>query len=168
MWAGVCIDHDFPTKRRQLTTPHNPRGLRTKRGRPGPSAAVQTLLVNQASPAAAALITARASAHCEILAPACHLTQQLIFTRRHHSLPTAQVSSPADRIAACEHCTELIEHTHIATTINLRYITTDHHSNATRPVYWRQQRWITLDHFGHLANQHQPATTARPRLLRIA
>lgn len=166
MWAGVWIDHDFPTKRSQLTTPHTPRGLRTKRGGPGPSAAVQTLLVNQATPAAAALITARASGHCEILAPACHLSQQLIFTRRHHSLAAGEVSSPADGIAACENCAELIEHTDIATAISLGYVTLDHHSNATWPVYWRQQRWVTLDHFGHLANNGQPA--GRPRLLRIA
>lgn len=169
MWAGVWIDHDFPAKRRQLSAPHTPRGLRTKRGGPGPSTAVQTLMVNQATPAAAALITARASGHCEILAPACHLSQQLIFTRRHHTLPaTGEVSSPADAIAACENCAELIEHTDIATAISLGYITTDRHSNATWPVYWRQQRWVTLDHFGHLANQHQPATTGQPRLLRIA
>lgn len=166
MWAGVWIDHDFPAKRRQFTAPRTPRGLRTKRGGPGPSAAVQTLIISQATPAAAAMITARSSGHCEILAPACHLSQQLIFTRRHHSLAPGEVSSPADAIAACENCAELIEHTDIATAISLGYITT-HHSNATWPVYWRQQRWVTLDHFGHLAYQHQPTTTG-PRLLRIA
>jgi hypothetical protein len=162
MWAGVWIDHDFPTKRRLLTRPTTRRRLRVTRPGPRTSAAVQTLLINQVTPTVAALITARASGHCEILAPACRLGQQLIFTRRHHVLPTLEASSPADGIAACENCADLIEHSDVATAISLGYITTDQHTNGTWPLYWRQQRWVTLDHFGHLHNRQ--STTPRIRI----
>jgi hypothetical protein len=80
MWAGVWIDHDLPDKRHLLKP--GPR----LRSRPPPTPSrrtrVGTLPVNELPPNAAAMVTARASGHCEILAPACLLHQQLIFTRR--------------------------------------------------------------------------------------
>lgn len=95
------------------------------------------------------MVTARASAHCEILAPACLLTQHLIFTRRLQGQPLP-ADSPAGALAACTNCAELIEQTDPATAAHYGYITSAERPITSWPVYWRQRRWVTLGHFGQL------------------
>jgi Transcription factor WhiB len=157
MWAGVWIDHDLPDKRHLLKP--GPR----LRSRPPPTPSrrtrVGTLPVNELPPNAAAMVTARASGHCEILAPACLLHQQLIFTRRPQGAAQPP-DSPAAALAACNNCAELIEQTDPDTALRYGY-TTDHRQPITHwPVYWRQRRWVLLTHFGQLIDHHDhPADT---------
>ncbi|MDO3268018.1 WhiB family transcriptional regulator [Mycobacteroides abscessus] len=166
MWAGVWIDHDFDTKSHLL------RPAATQRGLPHPhppSAAclVSALTITGLSAEAAALVAARASGHCEILAPACLLRQQLIFNRRHDlnfGGDSAPADSPAEALACCENCADLIEHTDVHTALQLGYITTADHPSPLAPVFWRQRRWVLLDHFGHL----QPLDAGTAPLARIA
>lgn len=161
MWAGVWIDNDFTTKRPLLE--HQGREHRLPHVT-APAAAwlVSALPVLNIAPAAAALVAARASGHCEIMAPACLLRQQLIFTRRQDV--DAPAESPAEALAACENCAELIEHTDQHTALQLGYITTARHPSPIAPVFWRQRRWVLLDHFGHLRPLDPPA----PALARTA
>jgi len=160
MWAGVWIDHDLAAKR-HLLQPKSRLGSIALA--PHRTARVGPLPINELSPAAAALVTARSSGHCEVLASACLLNQHLIFTRRAQGSPLP-ADTPAAALAACTHCTELIEQTDHATAQRYGYITTTAHPVASWPVYWRQRRWATLDHFGHLIDL--PQRSPRPQGLR--
>lgn len=158
MWAGVWIDHDLPAKRHLLRPAASLRGTVTTRRRTSPL--VGALPVHQLPAAAAAMVTARASGHCEILAPACLLVQHLIFTRRPQGTPLPP-DSPASALAACANCAELIEHTDAATAARYGYITNTRQPITSWPVYWRQRRWVTLGNFGELIElPSQPATSS--------
>lgn len=178
-WAGVWIDGDFTTKRHLFTAPaaaplfsvsametavvqHDsvvttlPTVRRPRR--------VGPLSCGVLAPAAAELITARASGHCEIMAPACLYQQHAIYSR--HGAKPHPNQSPADGIAVCCNCLELIEATDRATARRLGYLATARLDPARIEVYWRQQHWVLLDHFGQLLGAslpHHPrrATTSR-------
>lgn len=164
MWAGVWIDHDFETKRHLLAL-MPPQALLPRLEGPPPTPLVSALPVMNITTEAAALVAARASGHCEILAPACLLRQQLIFNRRidlgHDCAPA---DSPAEALAVCENCADLIEHTDIHTAQQLGYITTAQHPSPSAPMFWRQRRWLLLDHFGRL----HPVSTLSSLLGRTA
>jgi hypothetical protein len=161
MWAGVWIDNDLAAKRHLLQPTPRLRSCAPPRRRR--QTRVGRLPVNELSPTAAAMVTARASGHCEILAPACLLDQQLIVTRRAQGA-AAPPDSPASGLAACHHCAELIEQTDPHTALRYGYIT-DHRQPVTSwPVYWRQRRWVLLSHFGQLIDHtDHPPTTAQLR-----
>lgn len=161
MWAGVWIDNDFPAKRPLLQRPGRVHRL-PHLSAPDCAPLVSALPVLNITAAASALVTARASGHCEIMAPACLLRQQLIFNRRGDL--HAPADSPAEALAACENCADLIEHTDVHTALQLGYITSAAHPCPTAPVFWRQHRWVLLDHFGHL----QSLAGARTALARTA
>jgi hypothetical protein len=159
MWAGVWIDHDLAAKRHLLQPKSR---LRTIAQPPQRSTRVGPLPINELCAPAAAMVTARSSGHCEILAPACLLDQHLIFTRRTQGSPLP-TDSPAAALAACTNCAELIEQTDHDTAQRYGYITTTDHPITSWPVYWRQRHWVTLNHFGHLIDL--PERTPRsPRL----
>ncbi|OLT84737.1 hypothetical protein BKG58_15865 [Mycobacteroides abscessus subsp. abscessus] len=164
MWAGVWIDHDFETKRHLLAL-MPPQALLPRPAGPPPTPLVSALPVMNITTEAAALVAARASGHCEILAPACLLRQQLIFNRRidlgHDCAPA---DSPAEALAVCENCADLIEHTDIHTAQQLGYITTAQHPSPSAPMFWRQRHWLLLDHFGRL----HPVSTLSSLLGRTA
>lgn len=121
--------------------------------RPAPaysSIPVGPLTVNTFTDEAAALITARAYGHCEIMAPACLYQQHALISRRSMSLTRGLLASPVAGLAACANCIELIEHTEQQTAMHLGYIAAARLDLAAHPVYWRQQHWVRLDHFGSL------------------
>lgn len=181
MWAGVWIDGDFAEKHHLLKLTHagtspsaiaesaapqsNPPHLappapartpqRTRRSRVG------KLRTDSPVPAVAALITARCSGHCEIMAPACTYQQSAIFSRRRRAARTT-LSSPADAVAACHNCIDLIEHTDTPTALDLGYIVDPRSCTSTTAMLWRQHRWTYLDAQGRL----HPATG--PDLAQIA
>ncbi len=163
MWAGVWIDNDFDAKSHLLHPPTEAPRL-PSRTAPAPASLVSVLPVLNVTAAAAALVAARASGHCEIMAPACLFRQQLIFTRRYDLGAGTAADSPAEALAACGNCADLIEHTDLHTALQLGYITTVEHPSPGAPVFWRQHRWVLLDHFGHL----QPLTAAPMPLARTA
>ncbi|ASL12237.1 WhiB family transcriptional regulator (plasmid) [Mycobacterium europaeum] len=166
MWAGVWIDGDFPAKRHLLGLPAQPppdtKSLdlqpvtppaavpaATRAARPGRRVRVRKLLIAAPAPAIAQQITARASGHCEIMAPACTYEQAAIFSRRRRAHPHT-LGSPADAIAACRNCIDLIEHTDIPTALDLGYLVDPRSTTSTTPMLWRQHRWVFLDTHGHL------------------
>ena len=174
MWAGIWISDDFTSKQHLLlldpppppnTDPaehaayapapvsraRRPRGTRRIR--------VGRLLTATPPPATAALITARASGHCEIMAPACTYQQAAIFSRRRRSVTARDLASPADGIAACHNCIDLIEHTDIPTAMDLGYLVDPRCTTSTTAVLWRQHRWVYLDTRGHIHDISDPALT---------
>jgi hypothetical protein len=161
MWARAPIDNDLPAKRHLLQP--TPRLRSCAPPRPSRQTRVGALPVNELPPNAAAMVTARASGHCEIMAPACLLGQQLIFTRRTQGCPLPP-DSPAAALAACHNCAELIEQTDPDTALRYGYITDNRQPTTSWPVYWRQRRWVSLSHFGQLIDHdHQPAGTGHLR-----
>ena len=169
MWAGVWINGDFRAKKGLLVsraqaaaepgdcepvpppaTPPPPRLMPARRIRVGK-------LLTAAPPAAvAAQITARASGNCEIMAPACTYGQGAIFSRRRRA---AQVplTSPADALAACPNCIDLIEHTDIPTALDLGYLVDPRACTSATAVLWRQHRWVYLDTRGRIRDTAAPA-----------
>jgi hypothetical protein len=116
---------------------------------------VGALLTDKPHPAIAAQITARASGHCEIMAPACTYRQSVIFMRRRRiEGAVAAWRSAADGIAACGNCVDLIEHSDLATILDLGYLVNARTPTPTAPMLWRQDRWVYLDTRGHI---HTPA-----------
>lgn len=180
MWAGIWIDGDFTAKEHlfasQRFTPlpaapqpdddttdntDNIDTIAAARARPLPPdnrrRRVGRLPTTAPPPQVAALITARASAHCEIMAPACTYTQAAIFTRRRVSAPGV-LASPADAVAACANCIELIEHTELPTALDLGYLVDARTATSGVAMWWRHHRWVYLDTRGHL----QPCTPGVP------
>lgn len=168
MWAGVWIDGDFARKQHLFalarSDPETTEPVELQHDRatpPTPTRAVRprrvgALCTSPAPPTIAALITARASAHCEIMAPACTYTQTAIFSRRRTGTPS-QLSSPAEAVAACANCIDLIEHTALPIALDLGYIVNARSCASTVALWWRQRHWIHLDTRGGL----NPAGTAR-------
>lgn len=164
MWAGVWIDGDFAAKQHLLALPQPAAGTTAdphhhRRPTPPPPTdrkprrqsirRVGPLCTIAPAPAVAALITARASGHCEIMASACTYQQAAIFSRRRSATP-AMLSSPADAIAACRNCIELIEYTDLPTALDLGYLVNARRTTSTAAMLWRQQRWVYLDTRGRL------------------
>lgn len=119
---------------------------------------VGTLITTAAPAAVAAQITARASGYCEVMAPACTYQQALIFLRRRRAgESTRRFTSPADGIAACGNCVDLIEHTDIPTALDLGYLVDARTPTSVSAVLWRQHRWVYLDICGRI---HHAAQTA--------
>ncbi|MEE6140650.1 hypothetical protein SKC41_30615 [Mycobacterium sp. 050128] len=165
MWAGVWIDGDFPTKKHLLglaswptanteavasqPVPPSAAPATTHASRPGRRARVRKLVLTAPAPAIAEQIAARASGHCEIMAPACTFEQAAIFSRRRRPHPQP-LGSPADAIAACRNCIDLIEHTDIPTALDLGYLVDPRSTTSTTAMLWRQHRWVYLDTHGRL------------------
>lgn len=171
VWAGVWIDGDFAAKRHLFTGTAAARPVSASTSEPtvvqhnSNIATLPTirrprrvgpLSCGVLAPAAAELITARASGHCEIMAPACLYQQHAIYSR-HGSTPHPN-QSPADGIAVCHNCLELIEATDRATARRLGYLAPARLDPARIEVYWRQQHWVLLDHFGQLLAGSLPHT----------
>ncbi|KAA1244169.1 hypothetical protein F0Q45_25100 [Mycobacterium simiae] len=169
MWAGVWVNGDFAAKRPLLIGRRSQGSRPPKSPDPQPdpppsppiAPAVGTLVTAPPAPVVAALITARASANCEIMAPACTYRQSAIFTRRRRP-PRTALASPADALAACANCIELIEHTDLPTARDLGYLVDPRTTTSSVPVLWRQHRWVYLDTRGRLH------PTSGPELVEIA
>lgn len=169
MWAGVWIDGDFTDKHRLLTltaagltsspAPEPPASQPlspapsprppVRRPRPGRRRRVGTLTTAAPVPAVAALITARSTGHCEVMAPGCTYQQRVLVSRRHRGTATT-LCSPADAIAACRNCVDLIEHTELPTALDLGYVVDPRRCTSTTAMLWRHHRWSYLDTRGQL------------------
>jgi hypothetical protein len=174
MWAGIWIDGDFTDKQHLLPqTTHAPSTGPKHSHRqaitapattigspphPGRRSRVGTLVIAAPTPAIAAQITARASGNCEIMAPACTYQQGALFSRRRGAAPRP-LSSPADAIAACPNCIELIEHTDTPTALDLGYIVDPRSCTSTTAMLWRQHRWVFLDTHGRIHHTGHPSIT---------
>lgn len=175
MWAGVWVNGDFDAQRGLFATrasarvaesaactpqaPHSPTPC--PQPMPGRRTRVGKLLIAPPPAAISAQITARASGNCEIMAPACTYAQRAIFSRRRRAVITALIT-PADALAACLNCIDLIEHTDIPTALDLGYLVDPRSCMSTTAVLWRQRRWVYLDTRGriHGADTHASAQSA--------
>ena len=141
--------HRPPNRTRHDSGNHGGRNTANARP-PGRRSCVGTLLTAAPPAAIAALITARASGHCEIMAPACTYQQALIFSRRRRAQPNAPARSAADGIAACRNCVDLIEHTDVPTALDLGYLVDARTPTSVSAMLWRQHRWVYLDIRGRI------------------
>ena len=173
MWAGVWINSDFDNKQHLLVGHAQPTPSRKpdehqaitqaavttgRQPRCGRRIRVGKLLIASPPPAIAAQITARASGNCEIMAPACTYQQAAIFSRRRRAT-RRPLGSPADAIAACRNCIDLIEHTDIPTALDLGYIVDPRSTTSTTAMLWRQHRWVYLDTRGRIHDTGDPSLT---------
>ena len=84
------------------------------------------------------------------MAPACTYQQALIFGRRRRTETPRRFGSPADGIAACRNCLDLIEHTDLPTALDLGYLVDSRSPTSVTAVLWRQHRWVYLDIRGRI------------------
>jgi hypothetical protein len=98
----------------------------------------------------AAVITARSSGHCEIMAPDCVLGLETIAGRIRgrywQELPDA-----AAGYAVCRRCQVAVARMEPRLSHQLGYLVDNPANAATVPFYWRQTRWLRLDSAGGAA-----------------
>jgi hypothetical protein len=154
MWAGIWIDGNLADVKRHL------RAIAegTSSACPPPATDVQRIDTARRPPVirppakhtVAAVITARSSGHCEIMAPDCLLTLDAIASRIRsgcwHELPDA-----AAGYAVCRRCRAAVTRMEPRLSRQLGYIVDNSADAATVPFYWRQSRWMSLDSAGGAA-----------------
>jgi hypothetical protein len=160
MWAGIWIDGNLADVADYLQAIAEPAPPSTP---PPPT----TILCTEASrrlpvirpPAehiVAAVITARSSGHCEIMASDCTLGLDAIASRIRgrcwHELPDA-----AAGYAVCQNCQAAVARMEPRLSQQLGYIVDNPANAATVPFYWRQNSWMLLDSAGGAA----PCTVAQ-------
>ncbi|VAZ69653.1 Transcriptional regulator WhiB [Mycobacterium kansasii] len=170
MWAGVWIEGDLETKQHLLGRASPALSCATTAAHPAPEAhcsaaspmappstrprsrrqLVGRLHTQLPDPQITAVITARASGHCEIFAAGCTYQQSAIVLRRRRRPATTTLGSPAEAIAACRNCIEQIEHTEVPTALDLGYLVDPRSPASGAPMLWRQHHWVYLDTRGHL------------------
>ena len=153
MWAGIWIDGNLADVKRYLCA----IAEGTSSAAPPPATAVQRIDAVRRPPVirapathtVAAVITARSSGHCEIMAPDCLLTLDAIASRirgrRWHQLPDA-----AAGYAVCRRCQAAVTRMEPRLSHQLGYIA-DESGHVDIPFYWRQSRWMLLDSAGGAA-----------------
>ncbi|MCB0937442.1 WhiB family transcriptional regulator [Mycobacterium sp. 4D054] len=178
MWAGVWIDGRFTPVAHRLSsiaadTPppratgavaasHRPLVRSPVRPESPPPAGVRC-----STPApAAALVWARASGHCEIMAPDCRLTADSLESRLGEP-PGKDTASTL--FAACVRCANSIASLDpkLARRLGYRVCSRDRAPDA--PFLWRQQHWVILNTDGACGDASPPgprrAGRDRPNLV---
>ena len=168
MWAGLWIDNNIDALAPYLQvlvqdpSPENVRhfGKRTARPAPhlspppGPEAVVPISPVAEEEPSAAALITARAAGHCEILTTDCRFTLETIVARSPtRSEPLRRAS---EGFASCTPCRQNLAGLERQLAHRLGYQIPAGTDPADVAFYWRQQHWCYLDDAGHTHPADQP------------
>jgi hypothetical protein len=157
MWAGIWIDGNLADLAHQLqviaenkppTTPPLTTNLKPPNCIDAPSP--PPVIRPPAKHTIAAVITARSSGHCEIMAPDCRLGLEAIASRirgrcRH------ELRDAADGYAVCRTCQSAVTRMEARLSHQLGYIVDSAASAATIPFYWRQSRWMRLDSAGGAA-----------------
>lgn len=161
--ATATDDASDPEADRGRNEPLSSGAIHRQFGRsPARRSCLGTLLTTPPPPAVTAQITARASGHCEVLAPACTYQQALIFLRRRRAGESPrQFASAADGIAACRNCLDLIEHTDIPSALDLGYLVDARTPTSVSAMLWRQHRWVYLDIRGRIHSAVKHMATQR-------
>ena len=154
MWAGIWIDRGLadvanylqaiaesapPTtpppapKIHRMNAPRRPRVIR-------PPATHTT----------AAVITARSSGHCEIMASGCRLTLDAIVSRLG-GRPCDELPDAAAGYAICRTCQATVTRMEPRLSHQLGYLIDSPATAVTAAFYWRQSRWMLLDSAGGAA-----------------
>ena len=154
MWAGIWIDGNLADVAHYLqaiaegktpTTPPPATNITPANRTETPQPPVT--ITAPAKHTVAAVITARSSGHCEILAPGCRLHLEAIASRARdlgsHELPDA-----AAGYAVCRSCQAAVDRMEPRLSYQLGYLVDNPANAAAVPFYWRQTRWLRLDSAG--------------------
>jgi hypothetical protein len=152
MWAGIWIDGNLADAAHYLRVIAEDRPSATA----PPPATVHRIepprqpvvIARPANHGVAAVITARSSGHCEILAPGCRLSLDTIACRLDSS------DEPADAAAGyavCRNCRAAVTRMEPQLRRRLGYTVDSPAATATVPFYWRQSHWMRLDPAGAAA-----------------
>jgi hypothetical protein len=159
MWAGIWIDGNLADVEPYLRAIAETKPATT----PPPATNIHRIEPPRRSPVirppakhtVAAMITARSSGHCEIMAPGCGLGLEAIASRiprrSWQELPDAAVG-----YAVCRSCKAAVTRMEAQLSEQLGYVIDNPAGAATVPFYWRQSRWMRLDSTGGAA----PCTSA--------
>lgn len=155
MWAGVWVDDDRESAMRRLRAvvddaPPRPVVDRAPRY-PEPRRRVRLALpcrgpLPRCSVAAA--VDARASGHCEVMAPGCRLSGDRHLSRVPGRHP-AEAMSPTETFCVCHRCAEMICSTD-GLGRQLGFAGVPAETAEHTPVRWRAARWVLLGHAGEL------------------
>jgi hypothetical protein len=160
MWAGIWIDGDLAEAAPYLqaiaeaappSTPPPPTTIH--RTEPPWLAPV---IRPPAKHTVAAVITARSSGHCEIMAADCTLGLDVIASRIRGRCGR-ELADAAAGYAVCRICQAAVTRMEPRLSHQLGYILDNSGNAATVPFYWRQSRWMLLDSAGGAA----PCTVAQ-------
>jgi Transcription factor WhiB len=160
MWAGIWIDGnladvaDYLQAIAEAAPPSTPPPPTTiHRTEPPRSPHV---IRPPAKHTVAAVITARSSGHCEIMAADCLLTLDAIASRIRGRCGR-ELTDAAAGYAVCQSCQGAVAWMEPRLSQQLGYIVDNPANAATVPFYWRQSRWMRLDSAGGAA----PLSSAR-------
>jgi Transcription factor WhiB len=164
MWAGIWIDGNLADVAHHLqaiaetSAPPTPPPAATYT-HPTEPASRTPLIHPPGKHSVAAVITARSSGHCEIMAPDCRLSLEAIASRIRgktgHELPDA-----AAGYAVCRTCQAAVTRMEPRLSDQLGY-TVDRPATAPAvPFYWRQTHWMRLDSAGGASVCSQAERTA--------
>ena len=152
MWAGIWIDGTL------ADAAHYLRAIAEDSPSPTPPPAATmhridpprqpVVIPRPANHSVAAVITARSSGHCEILAAGCRLALDTIASRIDRCREPADA---AGSYAVCRNCWAAVTRMEPQLRRRLGY-TIDSLAAATSvPFYWRQSHWMRLDPAGGAA-----------------
>ena len=153
MWAGIWIDGHLadvaPYLRAIAASPagSQPRGLPVTRC--SDRARVPELPVLTGDQWVRAMVTARSSGHCEIMAPGCRYSADNMASRVH-GLAVRHAEAPALIYMVCGRCEDTLTHVDGPIARRLGYLLDSPSQAASAPFYWRQSRWHLLDEVGGL------------------
>jgi hypothetical protein len=160
MWAGIWIDGNLADVADSLqaiaeaappSTPPPPTTIhRTAPPRRLP------VIRTPAKHTVAAVITARSSGHCEIMASDCTLGLDAVASRIR-SRCGRELADAAAGYAVCQSCHAAVARMEPRLSQQLGYIVDNPANAATVPFYWRQNSWMLLDSAGGAA----PCTVAQ-------
>jgi hypothetical protein len=156
MWAGIWIDGDIETVADYLhdiaeaapaaTPPPAPDTSRAAPHRKAPPMApIRPTAGGKAS--GPALVAARSSGHCEIMAPGCALTWDGVASRLAGQ-PECTSRDPAACYAVCRSCRAALAIMEDRLKRRLGYVIDPGQEPAEVPLYWRRCRWMIFDSSG--------------------
>jgi Transcription factor WhiB len=158
MWAGIWIDRNFADVAHYLHAIAETAPAAT----PPPQTATVTAVpvcvpaapqrrvairVSADRTSVAALITARSSGHCEIMAPNCLLDSDGVCSRIRRRSPS-ELRDPTAGYVACRRCRSVVTNMHRQLAHRLGYLVDARRDPAGVPFYWRLSRWMMLDSGG--------------------
>ena len=152
MWAGIWIDGNLTDAARYLRAIAEDRPSAT----PPPPATIHRIspprqpvvIPRPANHSVAAVITARSSGHCEILAPGCRLDLDTIACRIDRCREPADA---AGGYAVCRNCRAAVTGMEPGLRRRLGYTVDSLAATTSVPFYWRQSHWMRLDPAGGAA-----------------
>jgi site-specific recombinase XerD len=148
MWAGIWLDDNLDEVAhylRAIAAAPRPSPATPITERPTTSGSAQ-----QPRPAKrniAALITARAAGHCEIMATNCLLTLDAIDSRIRGKL-WFELADPSAGYAVCRRCRSVVARMDRPMARKLGYVVDRQADPTATPFFWRQSRWMLLDSVG--------------------